>query len=56
MQDDGWIVRNDNVWYKTAPIPDPVKDRCSSSHEYIFHFVKQRRYFYRSDAVTVQST
>lgn len=55
MQDEGWIVRNDNVWHKPAPIPDPVTDRCSLSHEYVFHFVKQRRYYFDAKAVAVPS-
>lgn len=55
MQGRGWIVRNDNVWHKPAPTPDPVADRCSSAHEYVFHFVKQRRYYFNADAVAVPS-
>lgn len=55
MQDDGWIVRNDNVWYKENPTPDPARDRSASAHEYMFHFVQQRRYFYNFDAVAVPS-
>lgn len=46
MQNDGWILRNDNVWLKENPTPDPVADRCASSHEYMFHFVKKRRYYF----------
>lgn len=53
MQDNGWIVRNDNVWYKTNPTPDPVDDRSASAHEYVFHFVKNRRYYYNHEAVAV---
>lgn len=55
MQDDGWIVRNDNVWHKPAPMPDPVNDRCALTHEYVFHFVKQRQYHFDADAVAVPS-
>jgi site-specific DNA-methyltransferase (cytosine-N4-specific) len=51
MQDDGWLVRNDNVWVKPNPIPDQVRDRCSMSHEYVFHFTKERWYFYDRDRV-----
>lgn len=51
MQDRGWIVRNDNVWVKPNPIPDQVRDRCSMSHEYVFHFVRQRFYYFNRDAV-----
>lgn len=51
MQDRGWLVRNDNVWVKPNPIPDQVRDRCSVSHEYVFHFVKERWYFFDKNAV-----
>ncbi|MDT4955068.1 MAG: hypothetical protein QOJ02_3206 [Acidobacteriota bacterium] len=55
MQEDGWIVRNDNVWYKVNPTPDPTADRSASAHEYMFHFVAQRHYYYNLDAVAVSS-
>lgn len=51
MQDEDWIVRNDNVWVKPNPIPDQVRDRCSISHEYMFHLVKSRWYYFNKDAV-----
>jgi len=55
MQDDGWVVRNDNVWYKVNPTPDPAADRSAAAHEYMFHFVLQRRYYYNQRAVAVPS-
>jgi site-specific DNA-methyltransferase (cytosine-N4-specific) len=51
MQDKEWIVRNDNVWVKPNPIPDQVADRSCMSHEYVFHFVTQRFYYYNRPAV-----
>lgn len=51
MQDRGWTVRNDNVWLKPNPIPDQVRDRCSTSHEYVFHFVKSRWYYFNKEPV-----
>jgi site-specific DNA-methyltransferase (cytosine-N4-specific) len=51
MQDEGWIVRNDNVWVKPNPIPDQVRDRCSMSHEYMFHLVKERWYYFDKNLV-----
>lgn len=51
MQDKDWIVRNDNVWIKPNPIPDQVADRSCMSHEYIFHLVAQRFYYYNRVAV-----
>lgn len=55
MQGEGWVVRNDNVWQKPAPTPDPVKDRCALTHEYMFHFVKARKYYFNYEAVAVPS-
>lgn len=52
MQDAGWIVRNDNVWAKPNPVPDQVRDRCSISHEYVFHFVKSRWYYFNKERVS----
>ena len=51
MQEAGWLVRNDNVWIKPNPIPDQVRDRCSTSHEYVFHFTKSRWYYFNRLAV-----
>lgn len=51
MQDKDWIVRNDNVWVKPNPIPDQVRDRCSISHEYVFHLVKSRWYYFDKKTV-----
>ncbi|MFI1014171.1 DNA-methyltransferase [Streptomyces sp. NPDC020965] len=51
LQDSGWLVRNDNVWVKPNPVPDQVRDRCSISHEYVFHFTKSRWYYFDRLAV-----
>jgi site-specific DNA-methyltransferase (adenine-specific) len=56
MQDKDWIVRNDNVWLKPNPIPDQVADRSCMSHEYVFHFVTQRFYYYNRVAVGRKTT
>lgn len=46
LQERDWLVRNDNVWVKPNPVPDQVRDRCSISHEYVFHFTKSRWYYF----------
>ena len=56
MQEAGWIVRNDNVWVKPNPIPDQVRDRCSVSHEYVFHFTKARWYYFDKSKVARTAT
>ena len=51
LQDAGWILRRDIIWHKPSPMPESVKDRCTTAHEYIFHFVKSGRYYYNGDAI-----
>jgi len=51
MQDRGWILRNDLIWYKPNATPRPEGDRLKLSHEHFFHFVKKPKlgrpaYFY----------
>lgn len=50
MDDQGWILRNDVVWNKLKG-PDNSKDKLRPTHEYVFHFVKQRKYYYDVDAI-----
>ena len=62
LQDKGFIIRDDNVWVKKLTIfpdkesigstmPFPIKDRFSSSTEYIFHIVKSKRYYFNLESV-----
>lgn len=49
LQDSGWILRADVVWSKPNPMPGLVPDRPLTSHEYLFMFVKQKRYYYNRE-------
>ncbi|BCU95894.1 MAG: hypothetical protein CM15mV10_2830 [uncultured marine virus] len=51
MRKDGWYLRQDIIWHKPNPMPESVKDRCTKSHEYIFLFSKNRKYFYDNEAI-----
>lgn len=51
LQSDGWILRQDIIWYKPNPLPESVKDRCTKSHEYIFLLTKSEKYYYDNEAV-----
>lgn len=51
LQDDGFWVRGDNVWHKPNPMPESVTDRCTKSHEYIFHLSKSETYFFDAEAI-----
>lgn len=46
MQDNGWILRNNIIWEKANPIPSHSPDRRMPCYEYIFHFVKDRKYYF----------
>lgn len=47
----GLILRRDIIWSKPNGIPESVNDRCRTSHEYIFHLVKQGRYYTAVDEI-----
>ena len=51
LQADGWIVRNRVIWAKTTPLPSPITDRLTNGYEFVFHLVKQPRYFYDLDSI-----
>src|SRR5579872_3477566 len=53
MIDNGWILRNTIIWKKDNPMPSSIKDGLTPSNEYVFHFVKQRKYYYDLDAIRV---
>ncbi|HPE57900.1 MAG TPA: site-specific DNA-methyltransferase [Bacteroidales bacterium] len=46
LQEEGWYLRSDIIWYKPNCQPESVKDRPTQSHEYIFLFSKNEKYFY----------
>ena len=48
---DGWILRNKVIWAKPNPMPSSVGDRLSCTWEVVYHFVRQRQYFYDLDAI-----
>lgn len=52
LQDtQGWILRNDVIWHKIKGSPDNSKDKLRTVHEYLFHLVKQPKYYYDVDAI-----
>ncbi len=51
LRDDGWFLRRDIIWSKPNAMPESIRDRPSSSHEYLFLLSKKARYFYDGDAI-----
>lgn len=56
LQADGWFLRNDDIWAKSSPMPEAVRDRCTSSHEHIFMFAKSRSYYFDGAAIAETAT
>lgn len=46
MVNRGWILRNVIVWHKPNPMPSSAKDRFTVDFEYVYFFVKNKRYWF----------
>ncbi len=51
LQQDGWLMRGEMVWAKTAAMPESVTDRPTNAWEPIFMCAKNPSYFYDAEAV-----
>lgn len=51
IDDGGWILRNDVIWNKVKGAPDNSLDKLRNIHEHVFHFVKEKNYFYNANAI-----
>jgi site-specific DNA-methyltransferase (adenine-specific) len=47
----GWLLRNQVIWAKTNPMPSSVTDRLTPTHESVYFFVRQPRYYFDLDAI-----
>jgi DNA modification methylase len=56
LQDDGWWLRQGIVWEKDNPMPESVRDRCTTAHEFVFILTKAARYFWDGVAIAEPST
>lgn len=51
LQEDGWYLRADIIWYKPNALPESVKDRPTIAHEYLFLLSKSEKYYYDYQAI-----
>ncbi|MBG0718370.1 site-specific DNA-methyltransferase [Microbacterium sp. 2C] len=51
IDEQGWILRNDVIWSKLKGGMDTSSDRLANTHEMLFHFVKNPKYYYDADAI-----
>jgi DNA modification methylase len=50
MDEQRWLLRNEVIWNKIKG-PDNARDKLRNIHEQIFHFVKDKEFYYDVDAV-----
>jgi len=55
LRADGWYLRQDIIWSKPNPMPEPVRDRCTKAHEYLFLLSKSPKYYYDKEAIKEDS-
>jgi len=48
MINRGWILRNTIIWHKPNCMPSSVKDRFTVDFEYLFFFVKNKKYWFET--------
>jgi len=46
MVNRGWILRNTLIWHKPNCMPSSAKDRFTVDFEYIYFFVKSKKYWF----------
>lgn len=51
LRADGWYLRADIIWSKNNAMPEPVLDRPTKAHEYLFLLSKSETYFYDAAAI-----
>lgn len=52
LRADDWYLRQGVVWAKPNAMPESVRDRCTTAHEFVFLLTKQPRYYFDADAVS----
>lgn len=51
LRAEGWYWRQTIVWEKPNAMPESVKDRCTTAHEYMLLFSKSQRYYFDYAAI-----
>ncbi|MCY3775304.1 MAG: site-specific DNA-methyltransferase [Candidatus Aminicenantes bacterium] len=51
LQEAGWWLRSEVIWYKPNAHPESVADRPTKAHETVFLLSKSQNYYYRTHAV-----
>ena len=52
MCQQNWVLRSPIIWKRLKSLSEAVKDRPARGYEYIFMFVKSRRYFFNKKGLS----
>jgi site-specific DNA-methyltransferase (adenine-specific) len=47
IDEQGWIMRNQVIWFKPNCMPASVKDRFTVDYEPVFFFAKSKKYYFK---------
>lgn len=56
LRNQGWYLRQDIIWHKPNGVPEPVKDRCTKTHEYIFLLTKSKKYYFDYKSIQIPTS
>lgn len=56
LQDDGWTVRQDCIWWKRNVMPSSQRDRPTTDYEHVFMLTRSPHYWYDDVAVAEPSS
>jgi DNA modification methylase len=51
MCQQNWVLRSPIIWHRDKCLPESVGDRPKRGYEYIFMFVKSRKYYFNRDGL-----
>lgn len=51
LRSRGWWLRESIIWDKSNCMPESVTDRCTRSHEDLFHLAKSEIYYHDGEAI-----
>jgi len=56
MVNRGWILRNTIIWHKPNCMPSSANDRFTVDFDYVFFFVKSKRYWFEQQFENISET
>jgi DNA modification methylase len=56
MMQKRWVLRSPIIWHRKHALPESVNDRPRRSYEYVFMFVKGRKYYFNRDPLIKAET